>query len=434
VKKYFLYLVYASIIAATVILWWQSSGELVLQGGYLATIAIGRLFGLLGELAILTQLVLIGRITWIEQEFGHDKMNKLHRYIGYSILTFFVGHPLLLTIGYAGQNNVGLISQFINFLTTWEDVLSAFFALLLFIAIVCISIPNVRRKIKYEQWYFTHLLIYVAIYLAFEHQLHGEDVARVVFTRYWLTLNFTVFGLFILYRFVRVWYKFWKHRFYVEKVEQETSDVHSIYIKGRNMEKFKYHAGQFNNWTFLQKGMWFKHPFTISTAPNGKHIRISAKAVGDFTKKIKDLKPGTKVIVDGPLGIFTEKMAKKNKFLLIAGGIGVTPLRALAESLHQKNKDTVLLYGSRTLPETALYKELQHFIPKEKFHLIFSHEKREGFENGYLDKEKLARLVPDFKDREIYICGPKPMMKLVIGYLAELGVPKSQIHYEIFGY
>jgi NAD(P)H-flavin reductase len=153
--------------------------------------------------------------------------------------------------------------------------------------------------------------------------------------------------------------RFFKHQFYIDKVVQETPDVYSVYIKGKNIEQFTYEAGQFANYTFLQKGMYFTHPFSFSTAPNAEYIRISVRGVGDFTRRIPELRPGTKVVIDGPLGIFTERSSARDKYLFIAGGIGITPLRSLAEDLSKRGKDITLLYGNRTADNIPLKAELE---------------------------------------------------------------------------
>jgi hypothetical protein len=98
--------------------------------------------------------------------------------------------------------------------------------------------------------------------------------------------------------------------------------VYSVYITGKNLEKFKFNPGQYLHVSFLTKGLWAPHPFSISQAHNGRTIRISVKNSGDHTSRINTLKAGTKVFLEGPFGRFTPAVAKTNKYLFIAGGIG----------------------------------------------------------------------------------------------------------------
>lgn len=151
-------------LLAILILWVIGSfQQLPHPGGGNLLIAFARISGLLLEYAILIQLILIGRMTFIEEAFGFDRMNRLHQLIGYSLATLIIAHPLLLTLGYSVLNHDTFLGQLVNFLRGWEDVFKAFMGLVLFLYVILISIPVVRRKINYELWHYTHLLAYVAV-------------------------------------------------------------------------------------------------------------------------------------------------------------------------------------------------------------------------------------------------------------------------------
>lgn len=422
-------------LAITVSIWWQGSSSLLIDpSGWF--IALGRLFGLLAQLTILMQLILIGRIGFVERLFGHDTMNRFHRLIGYSIMGFFLPHPIFLVLGYSKINEVSLITQYFNFVLNWEDVILAGFGLFIYAIIIAISLPAIRSKLRYESWYFTHLLVYVAILLSFNHQTNFADISFGGALKYWYVLNFLIFGLFLLYRWVRPLFNSYQQKFSIQKIVKETNDVTSVYISGKNLENFKYEAGQFAHLTFLQKGLWFTHPFSFSTATNSNFIRFSIKASGDFTKKVDQLKIGTKVIIDGPLGAFTANQSKTNKLLLISGGIGITPIRSLIEEQTKNNKDIILLYANKTQKDIAFKQELANFSINKIVNILSEETNLPGseFEFGRIDEEKIKRLVPDFKERDSYICGPEPMMKAMVSTLIKLGVPKKQIHFERFGY
>jgi ferredoxin-NADP reductase len=244
-----------------------------------------------------------------------------------------------------------------------------------------------------------------------------------------------VFGLVLLYRFIRPLWLFNRHRFAVARVVAETPDVISIYITGRNMESFQFQAGQFANWTFLGKGLWWTHPFSFSQSYNGKELRITVKSLGDFTARLQNIKPGTPVIVDGPLGRFTLAAAQHKKYLFIAGGIGITPINALLQEL-QKQGESVLLYGNKTTEDIVFGTELQeltghmtHFLSGVTDNLTMPNMK-----TGYITKDEVLQLVPDIAERDIYVCGPPVMMKNLTTAFRQLGLPKNQIHFEQFSY
>ncbi len=432
IKRISFYGLFFGNLAITLYFWWQGSGSLFTGGTSGALIALGRLTGLVGALLILTQLVLVGRIKIIEREYGFDNLNRLHRTLGKVIIFVILAHPLFLTIGYALGSNISILEQFITFLTTWQYVFWAFIGLVVMCSVVGISLAIIRKKIKYETWYFTHLFMYVAIGLIFTHQVQTADVSYGIAIYYWYVLNFTIFGLVLVYRFIRPLYLFNKYQFIVEKIVTESPTIQSVYITGRNLKNFVYESGQYANIIFLKKGLWFSHPFSFSKAHNANHIRFSIRSSGDFTSRISELKPGTRVIIDGPLGAFTEKKAKRDKYLFIAGGIGITPIRSLIETLGKKNKDMILLYGNRTVEDTAFINELNQL--KVKYHLVLSSTEDSQHESGYVDAEKMQRLVPDLKDREVYLCGPTVMMDFVVSELQKIGLDISHIHYERFAY
>jgi len=183
---------------------------------------------------------------------------------------------------------------------------------------------------------------------------------------------------------------------------------------------------------FLSKGLWAPHPFSFSAAPNGRFLRLSIKAVGDFTRRIHELRPGAFVLLEGPLGAFTVMTSTHEKYVMVAGGIGITPIRALMESLVNAHRDVVLVYAVKTVKDLVFASELRALTAH--FHVVLSRSAgpADGYEQGRVDRLMLERLVPDVRDREVFVCGPLPMMEVVIGALHALEVRGSRIHYERF--
>src|SRR5581483_9210568 len=161
------------------------------------------------------------------------------------------------------------------------------------------------------------------------------------------------------FRLVRPLQLYLRHRFHVVQVDRAAAGVMTIWIGGRDLDRFRYRAGQFLIWRFLDRSRWWEaHPFTISTPPGGDYLRLTVRAIGDFTKDIGSLKPGTPVLVEGPFGHFTSSVARSPKALLVAGGIGITPIRALAEAMAEDGGDVVVLYRARHERAVAFRDEL----------------------------------------------------------------------------
>lgn len=402
-------------------------------------LAYGRLAGLLAAFAILLQIILVGRVKWVETAFGLDRLFHLHAIIGFSFLIFLFAHPILVTAGHAMQADTSQKEQFIDFLRNWEGVFAAAIGSMIMFAAVGLSVPYMRKKLKYETWYYTHLTFYVAIALAFGHQLEvGSDFTdNRWFARYWYALYIFTFGNLLYYSLIRPAYFFFRHRFFVSKIAAESEDVTSVYIEGAKMDLFKAEAGQFMIVRFWGRGFrWQAHPFSISSIPDGKKIRLTIKRLGDFTKMIPELMPGTPVFIDGPHGIFNAQRCGSSKVLMIAGGIGITPIRSVAEELAAKKHDVVILYANRDEKAIVFRKELDDLASSfpgqlRVFHVL-SNEPGWNGEKGRIDREKIISLVPDVLERKVYLCGPPPMMKSARTLLAEIGVRKSDIFYERF--
>ena len=215
----------------------------------------------------------------------------------------------------------------------------------------------------------------------------------------------------------------------VDEVVAEANGVVSIYISGKNLEQFTYNAGQFAFWWFISNELWWQpHPFTISSSPGVSRLRITVKAIGKGSAAVQQVQPGTKLLIDGPYGRFTNVVQTHKKRLFIAGGIGVTPLASQLNS-HSSIDDT-LIYSARTMKDLALRKELSQ--TQARLIAVLSEEKLEGTYNGYLSENILTKEVKDLNQHDIWLCGPPPMMDGIEKMLLGMGVSQNQIHTERF--
>jgi len=414
--------------------WWHTSGALVSSGAPGSRlVALGRLAGLLGGSAVLLQLALVSRLPWLEPSVGCDRLYRLHRYVGFVVAPLLLGHPVLLIRGYARQYEVSLSQQFIDIAKGWPYAPAAIVAILIIVLVVTSSLPPIKRRLTYDAWHAGHLAMYLAISLASLHQASGAEMLKQPWWRwYWVILHVVVIGALVVFRAGRPVFNLARHRFRIDKVISESDDVTSVYLTGRHLERFKFRAGQYTNVAFLTKGLWAPHPFSFSAAPNGRFLRLSIKVVGDFTRRVRDLQPGSPVLLEGPLGAFTAEESTGGKYLMVAGGIGITPIRALIESLAAGDHDVVLVYGAKTVNELVFAGELRALTPRCHFVVSRANDGDSGYERGRIDRAMLERLVADASEREAFVCGPPPMMNAVIGALRALGMRGSRIHYERF--
>lgn len=422
-------ILFAGNLAIILAMWWRVSGAEFGETVGIAFIAIGGLTGLVAFYLFLWQLLLIGRVGWIERPWGHDRLSRVHHTMGLVATAVLLAHPLLIIVGYSSLAQVTGIEQLRSFLTEYDYMLPALVAYLMVLGIVGMSLWIVRKRLRYELWYSVHIMLYLAIILSFAHQLsYGHHLAEPWARTYWSALFYATLATVAYYRLILPAWLFVRHEFRVTAVIPETHDVVSVLIGGNDLARLRAQAGQFVIVRFFAKGFaWESHPFSLSEVPNGERLRITVKAVGDFTKKLKDVPVGTRVWIEGPLGRFTAERAAQPRTLLIAGGIGITPLRALFEELAHKRQPVDLFYAARTDQDFALKKEIDTLVA-DNAHVRYVAADRDG----HLTPAMIADAVPDVANRNVYLCGPPPMMKLLRQQLASLGVPKHAIIFEKF--
>lgn len=404
--------------------------------GGLAT-GLGQLSALLGTAFALLQLLLMSRAPWLDRSFGRDRLTLAHRWIGFATVWLLVGHGVLTTVGFALTDGRSVLGEAWTLITTWEFVLMATVSLALFVAVAVTSVRLARKQLSYETWYGIHLYAYLAVALGFAHQLVvGTDFIDDPIARlYWIGLYVATVGTLVVFRFGAPLVANLRHRFRVANVVREAPDVVSIYLTGRDLDEFPIRAGQYVVVRFLVSGWWRAHPYSISAQPNGRWLRLTVKALGDDSSRLDELPIGTRAIVEGPYGNLTAERRRVPDVLLIAGGIGVTPLRAILEEVSSESSVT-LLYRAARHADLVFKRELDVLAERRGVrieYIVGSRRDRDrGRRPGPLSAAAIDRLVPDVASREVYLCGPAGMMTEVGAAIESLGVPARRIHRERF--
>ncbi len=422
-------------VAVTVGLWIRHGGFTEATGpGGLAT-AIGQLTALLGTYAVLAQLLLMSRIVWLERAIGLDRLAVWHRWTGFATVWFLVGHVVFTTVGYAQGDHVSLWAQTRDFVSHYPDVLMAWVGFVMFIAVGVTSVQIARRKLQRQTWYFIHLYAYLAIALTFAHQLAvGTDFSNDRAARaWWIVLYLVTFGSILWWRVIEPWRLNLRHDLRVHSVKREAPGVVSIQVRGRDLDRIDAQPGQFFLWRFITPTGWFQaHPFSLSAAPRNNRLRITVKNLGDHSARLQRIRPGVRVLAEGPYGTFTADRRTRRRVLLIAGGIGITPLRALLETFGPDD-DVVLLYRVASADDTVFGDELRQFAGTRnmRIHVIAGNEIGDD-RTDLLGVPNMQRGVPDIATRDCFVCGPPAFLDALTRRLAILGVPRQQIHYERF--
>ncbi len=416
-----------AVVVATIVFWLAGSESMLVSGlGASIAIAFGRLAGLALMLLVFCQVLLASRMPLLDA-FPSFSAPRMHRLCGFSILGMIVIHVCLLVGGYAARDHRGVFEQCSVFITTWDNVVYALVGAVVILAIGIMSIRAVRTLFRYELWYAFHLFLYGAIAFSFMHQISSGDMADSLARTYWTTLALLVGCVFLWYRVFRpLWYVVW-HDFRIARVVRESDTVVSIYITGRHMRSFRFKAGQYAHFMFLQRGLCSHHPFSFSQPYNGIDLRVSIKKLGDFTNTIENLVPGTRVIIDGPMGHFTCNLAETGRFCFVAGGIGITPIVAMIRDLARP-ADAVAFVANKMRSDTPLIHELMH--AGVQVHTYVS----DVTPAQKIDASEIIKTCPDVFDRDVFLCGPPGMVIGITNELVAAGVPTRHIHSEGFSY
>ena len=415
---------------------WVRHGEIAgaTGPGGVAT-AIGQVTALLGTYAVLVQLLLMSRIAWLERAIGLDHLATWHRWTGFATLWLLLAHVVFTTVGYAQGDGVSLWAQTRDFVSHYPDVLMAWVGLALLVAIAVTSVRIARRALKRETWYWVHLYAYLAVALAFAHQLAvGTDFSNDRAARiWWVGLYAATIGAILWWRVLEPVRLNARHQLRVHSVKREAPGVVSIHIRGRDLDRMGARPGQFFLWRFITPtGWWQAHPFSLSARPKQNRLRLTVKDLGDHTARLQKVRPGVRVFAEGPYGTFTAERRTRRRVLLIAGGIGITPLRAMLDTFGPDD-DVVFLYRIATQDDAVFAAELQKFAgaPNMRIHVIAGTEIGDD-QTDLLGIPMLQRGVPDIATRDCFVCGPPALIDAVRRRLARLGVPHHQIHYERF--
>ena len=403
--------------------------------------SVSRLASLIGTGLMLVMLLLSSRVPWIDKVIGHDQALTAHKKLGKPALYLILTHFLASLIAYTVTDGQTVVAELIWMITNLEEGVKAFIALTAMIAVVVTSLTFARRRVKYETWFAVHLLAYVVVLFSLPHMLEiGSDLVNNEVNRWiWLFLYWFVGANIVWFRVLQPLILSAATQTKVSEITAASSNASSIFITGKRLDRYRAKAGQFFYVRFLTKGLAMQaHPFSLAAVPTGDALRFTIGGSGDASRRIQGLKPGTRVILEGPYGVFTEATRTKRKVLMIGAGLGLVPIRALAEGLSATPGDITILARVRDTKDAALLDELREIAELRGHRLELLAGRRPNLGRWITSKEPdldaLRRIAPDFADSDIYICGPLAMRDAAVETLTKAGVPSHQIHTEEYNW
>ncbi len=430
-------------LVAVLAMWVEHRGLQDLAGGTgPALISLGRLTGLVASNLLLLQVLGMARIPVVEQAYGQDRLARWHRWVGFGSFNLMLVHIVLVTIGYAVSSRTGVPSQLWDLVWSYPGMLLATAGTGLLVLVVVLSVKAARRRLRYESWHLIHLYAYLGVGLALPHQLWtGTDfVASPAARAYWWSLYVATLAAVLTCRLGLPLWRSWRHRLEVAAVTPEAPGVVSVHLRGRGLHKLPVQAGQFFVWRFLDGPGWSRgHPFSLSAAPHPTMMRVTVKDLGDGSRDIAALRPGTRAIIEGPYGRLTGDVRTRRKVTMVAAGIGVTPMRALLEELAYAPGEAVLIVRAAAPRDVVFRTELDALAADRGARIVYLLGRR-AHRPSWLpqrlahrtDATALRHIVPDIAEHDVFVCGPDSWMDSVRDAALAAGVPPAAIHLERF--
>lgn len=395
--------------------------------------AVSRVLAMAGTYLALVTLLLAARIPWLEREIGQDRLIKWHRMLAPYSLYLITAHVLLVTIGYSLLGNLNTWQQFWALVLGTGWMMPAFVGLIFMLIVGFTSYKRARSRMTYETWWLIHIYSYLGIALSFMHQIESGSmfINNENMKRWWLALFVAVFGAIVGFRWIVPLVRSQKYDLRVEKVVRETRNTISVVVRGRNLAGLNARGGQFFGWRFLDgKHWWESHPYSLSASPRNDRLRVTIKDLGDASSSVASLRPGTRVMVEGPYGTFTADKTEGEYAVLIAGGVGITPIRALLEEIP-KHVQVDLIWRASTENDLPLRREIEALAEWRGAKIHWMVGSRHEFP---MTPKKILQAVPHISLADVYLCGPDGMVNETRKSLHRVGVRPDQLHDEAFAY
>ncbi len=423
--------------------WWTTDGGARdLTGWPGGLTSLGRLSGLVASVLLLAQVLLMARVPVLEHAFGQDRLARLHRIVGFTSFTLMLAHVVTITWGYAGGYLAATPATLWQLTLDYPGMLLAVAGSLCLVMVVVTSIKRARSRLRYESWHLLHLYAYLGVGLALPHQLWtGQEflgsTARTVF---WWSAWTLAAAVVLVYRLGQPLTLNLRHRLRVTSVVDEGAGIWSIHLTGRRLDRMRVEAGQFFGWRFLGRSGWTRaNPYSLSAAPDGRHLRITVQSVGDGSAASRRLTPGTRALVEGPYGRLSPRARTQRRVALIGAGVGITPLRALAEGLAYAPGEVILVERFTRHP---LFADEVDLLVRERGLQVLRLPGHRRHPDSWLgediggvdDLAALRHWVPDIAERDVYLCGPEPWTQLVSRTLTDAGLPPDRLHLETFAW
>jgi predicted ferric reductase len=413
------------------ILWWVDTTSV--SGMADVFLAVGRLTGFLCGYTMLLLLVLVARIPAIEDGVGTDRLITWHAFCGRYTTSLLVVHGVGIIASYAMTDHRNPLAETWSTVTQSAALVGVTAGSVLLAVLMALAMRRVRPRLPYEVWHAIHLLTYAVIVTSILHQIYDgssfqvHPVARVL----WAAAYGLALVALVWYRVVVPLRRARRHQLHVLGVRDEAPGVVSVYIGGRHLDQLAAAPGQFFRWRFAGRGL-AANPYSLSAAPNNEWLRITVRALGGHSAALRTLVPGTRVYAEGPYGAITPHVLRSRHILLIAGGVGVAQIRALAEAIPP-GCDATVLYRAHDSADLILVDELRELARDRGIKLLVAVGPRESVPAAFTPRG-LLDAAPAVARSTVVVCGPPSMTQVAVAAARGAGTPKRNIYAESFSW
>ena len=366
----------------------------------------------------------------IEPFFGGlDRAVRLHRQLGPIAVGLVLVHVVLYVppqLGFGGS----LADLFIPFHSPRGA--EGFNALILWLVIGWTALAYTKR-LRYERWLALHGLFGPIFILTSAHALAaGPTINAYEPLRFWMWLLVLVGTGAWLYRVVLYRWIAPRFRYSVQRVER-TSETSVDVVMRPKSRRMIYEPGTFVFINRPDRDRRELHPFSISSSPAERDLRVSVQMVGDFTRDLLSLNPGDPIEVFGPFGGFTpHRYAGYRRLICVGSGIGITPFLSMLrfEIVNNDFRRIWLYYIVKDETRAPYDAEIQEAVPKADSYIDY--DLWQTAERGRPTAKELLEATHSLDGVAVMLCGRPEFIRDMTRQFREAGIPAERIIAEDF--
>jgi predicted ferric reductase len=409
-------------------------------GGDILALDIPVLLGIVAVSALVGTIIVSSRVRALTKGLGIEQLLRVHRYLGIGVLGLVLAHVAVVVLGNPAK---GL--SYLDLVNASPTMRAGTIATLALVLLSVTSLLRRRLRLPYGFWRIVHVVLAAtALAGAAVHVVLLDNLIRSDGMGIWLA---AVSAALLVVLAVRWAVRPLQAGFRVLGVRRESGEVSTLVLAPTDdgplarRRPLVFAPGQFA-WLRLRRWSLFTdHPFTIASAMRADGtVEFTVRHLGNYTHKLGRLSPAARVYLDGPHGAFSVDNTHATGLVLLAGGVGITPMMSMLRALADRGdrRPHRLLVSGRSPEDLLFIDELREL--QERLHLTVvptltqPHPAWRG-PTGRIDAQMLTAVLPGpFRRNQLdyFLCGSSPFVDGMVTTLDEIGIPRQRVHTEQF--